>query len=340
MPLLKKTIMWCFFLAAMYLGGMMTRSGSNFMQGMGFMSMVAALVCLYLVLKLIWGPLSRSFRLILIVGVVWYCAYSIGLFNGNTLQSFLSGKATPAREDIRAEKVDSPDVLSDEIFAEPDENRQSAEKKEQPRATSASGENTGLIGKIKALLFGTAATDTNTQVLSVNPMEYPEIKGYPKVLSGSILYLDDIKIKLFGIDAPDRNQICADRYNQNYNCGVDAMTWLHDWLEGKEVSCHILSKIEQGWATGSCFTDNHKYDVAAVVVNAGWAVAYTRSTDIYVPYEKQAADARRGLWSGTFYKPWDWRDLQNRKYKVKVNYSKKKLINTDSVKKFDFGGLF
>ena len=152
--------------------------------------------------------------------------------------------------------------------------------------------------------------------------------------------MDGIRIKLFGIDAPDPDQTCLDHSNRSYECGLNSLTWLQDWLNGKEVSCHILSKIENGRTVGSYFTDNNKYDVAAVVVNAGWAVAYTDSTDIYVPYEQQAEDARRGLWCGTFYKPWDWRSLQNRRFKVKIHAPKPSNSGNNSGGGFNFWGLF
>ncbi len=334
MPLLKKTIMWGFFLAAMYFGGAMTQSGNNLLQGMGFMSIVAALTCLYLVLKLIWGPLTYYMKLALCVGIVWFCAYSIGLFDGKTLNSFLSGaEVAPATDGYAsADDVALPDELGNEMFgttAQNDDNSQTQSLKQ-----SARHNNKGLVGKLKEFVFGSSETPQAAPQRAFNPFDYPEIKGYPRVLSGSVLSLEGIKIKLLGIDAPDLDQVCVNQMKENYSCGKMSIIWLQDWLNGKEVSCRILSKIEQGWTTGSCFTDNNQYDVAAVIVNAGWAVAYTRTTDVYVPYEQQAMSARRGLWSGTFYKPWDWRRMKNRKFTIKIKNPHKKSGG------FDFWGLF
>ena len=56
----------------------------------------------------------------------------------------------------------------------------------------------------------------------------------------------------------------------------------------------------------------------AALVNAGWAVADPKQSAIYVPYEQQARDNGRGLWQGQFYKPWDWREIQSKKPKIKV----------------------
>ena len=43
-----------------------------------------------------------------------------------------------------------------------------------------------------------------------------------------------------------------------------------------------------------------------------------KQSAIYVPYEQQARDNGRGLWQGQFYKPWDWREIQSKKPKIKV----------------------
>jgi endonuclease YncB( thermonuclease family) len=39
----------------------------------------------------------------------------------------------------------------------------------------------------------------------------------------------------------------------------------------------------------------------------GWAVAYRRYSKAYVPYETVAQREKRGLWSGAFIMPWDYR---------------------------------
>lgn len=338
MPLLKKTIMWAFFLAAMYFGGSGTQSTSNFLQGMGFVSILAALVCLYIIFKLIWGPLSHYMKLALVAGVLLYCAYSIGLFDGNTLQSFLTGipPVNRVEETVKTDdNTEDVDILGAQMFSDVDTS--AAENLVQMQTAQAGNpvvNDGGLVGKVKQFLFG-KQNSTTAAMQNFNPMNYPELRGVPRVLSGSILAMNGYKIKLFGIDAPDLSQTCADRNGSGYNCGQEAVTWLQNWLGDREISCRILSNVEHGWVTGACFAEDGKYDVAAVVVNAGWAVAYTRNTKIYVPYERQAAEAHRGLWRGTFYKPWDWRRIQNRQVEIKI-----KPTGSGSGKKFDFWGLF
>ena len=61
-----------------------------------------------------------------------------------------------------------------------------------------------------------------------------------------------------------------------------------------------------------------QYDLGAALVNAGWAVAYTKYTDIYMPYQDNAMKQRVGLWQGRFYMPWDWRAIKAKKPNIKV----------------------
>ena len=356
MPFLKRTIMWTLFLAAMYFGGTAAQSSSNFLQGMGFVSMVVACVCLYIIFKLIWGPLGTFMRMVIVGGVVLFMAFSIGLFNGNTIQSFLNGSPRPMKvpEFSPEEQQKNIDELGIAMFGgNTDEN--TAEQATIPENTQSTASDAGaaqpthkagnqmpirvshkasgnFMDKLK-FWFGNNQTDENISK-TLDPMKYPEMYGHPKVYSGSVLVLNGIKIKLFGIEAPEPRQTCENKYGNSYVCGKEAIIWMQDKLNKKDVSCRILGKIQNGWTTGTCFADNGKTDVAAAIVNAGWALAYTEHTQIYVPYEQEAAAARRGLWAGRFYKPWDWRKIQNRKGEIKIKRS------SGNSNWFNFKGLF
>ncbi len=51
-------------------------------------------------------------------------------------------------------------------------------------------------------------------------------------------------------------------------------------------------------------------DTGRLRVTAGLALAYRRYSKDYVGQEAAAQAARRGLWSGRFVAPWDWRQGQ------------------------------
>ena len=87
-----------------------------------------------------------------------------------------------------------------------------------------------------------------------------------------------------------------------------------------------MQQDAKGNMVGTCSLG--AYDLGAALVNAGWAVAYTKYTDIYVPYQVQAQENGRGLWQGDFYMPWDWRKLQARKPNIKIIKTKPKRKRT------------
>jgi Staphylococcal nuclease homologue len=48
-------------------------------------------------------------------------------------------------------------------------------------------------------------------------------------------------------------------------------------------------------------------DLNAWMVTQGWALAFVRYSTAYVHSEESARAAPRGMWSGPFIAPWDWR---------------------------------
>ena len=178
------------------------------------------------------------------------------------------------------------------------------------------GSSEGFFDKIMNF-FG--VSDDNGESGAFNPTDYPYVEGYARVVTASVLKIGRYYIKMLGIDAPDPRQTCADKHGSSYACGKRALTWLQNWINNRPIRCYVVGNVVHNRTTGVCFTQDGKYDLAAVVTNAGWALAWTQNTDVYVPYERQAAQNRRGLWEGRFYKPWDWRKIQNRRANIKIN---------------------
>ena len=150
----------------------------------------------------------------------------------------------------------------------------------------------------------------------MNPAALPTFNSAARVINGDTLQIQGRYFKLYGIDAPEANQTCADKSGRSYNCGRQAALWLKGWIGDNILECRIMQQDSKGNMVGTCSLG--EYDLGAALVNAGWAFAYTKYTDIYVPYEQQAQANGNGLWQGKFYKPWDWRALQAQKPKIKV----------------------
>ena len=333
MNFLKNTLLGIFFLYAMYWGGVGTQSDSTFTQGMGFVSVVMAIVSLYILYKLLPKILSSVSTMLILACIILYSAYCLGFFNGKTIDGFMIGKESTNTSEAEQYAADDIDFMEDggentedtgpkKVHITPQTSAQSNNVPQQQTSTAA--EDRGLIGKVKEVLFGKQQEQSATGGLDINPLDYPSVTGKARVITGSLLKVQGITIKLFGIASPDLRQTCADKHGAGYYCGRSAATWLRNWLGDKEVTCHILGDVVRNRATGSCFVNDYKYDLAAVVTNAGWAVAYTKITQVYIPYEQQAAQNHRGLWKGEFYKPWDWEKIQNRKVEIQIHTPEQK----------------
>ena len=143
-----------------------------------------------------------------------------------------------------------------------------------------------------------------------------------KVIDGDSLFIGKTEIRLEGIDAPEYHQMCYDSENKAYPCGKEVYLALKKLVGTRPVRCEkvIIDKYRR--QVSVCWLG--KVNLNRWMVENGWAVAYTKYTDIYVPYEQQARQQRVGLWQGRFYKPWDWRKIKASKPKIKVKKPKKK----------------
>ena len=121
------------------------------------------------------------------------------------------------------------------------------------------------------------------------------------VVDGDTIKLDGATYRLWGIDAPENKQTCAD----GWPAGVEATKALFDLMHGKTIACEGRGNDRYGRTIGLCRADGQ--DLQAAMVKAGMAWAFTRYSSDYVAEEKAALDARLGVHAHECEKPWDWR---------------------------------
>ena len=127
-----------------------------------------------------------------------------------------------------------------------------------------------------------------------------------KVSDGDSLRSGDLRIRLFGIDAPELKQQCADQNGVLWNCGAAAQHQLIAIIrENKELQCNLRDVDRYGRLIMQCFSDS--IDIGAAMVQSGYALAYRHFSDLYTADEEQAKTAHKGVWRGAFSPPWEWR---------------------------------
>ncbi len=127
--------------------------------------------------------------------------------------------------------------------------------------------------------------------------------GAVYVIDGDTVIIDQEKIRLEGIDAPELGQNCT-MQGREYACGKRARNHLRTLVKGGRFHCRAwqVDKFER--LLGQCF--NGKEDVNAKMVRSGWALAFGS----YQAEERAARQSGSGMWAGDFERPVDWRHMR------------------------------
>lgn len=133
------------------------------------------------------------------------------------------------------------------------------------------------------------------------------IVGRASVVDGDTIEIHGQRIRLNGVDAPERNQLCLDSHGKKYRCGQKASLALADFLDVRQpTTCAGVDRDRYKRIVAVCTARG--IDIADWMVRQGHALDWPQySAGAYAPAQKAARAARRGMWSGSFAHPWEWR---------------------------------
>ncbi len=140
-----------------------------------------------------------------------------------------------------------------------------------------------------------------------------EITGYAKVIDGDTIIINEKKIRLYGIDAPEKNQICSKpwlsfdiiTFNKDYECGLETTNLLKKFVKNEILVCKKKSMDRYNRVVAICY--KQRRDINSWLVRNGLAVAYAKYSKKYIINENDAKREKKGLWAGNFEMPWEWR---------------------------------
>ena len=150
------------------------------------------------------------------------------------------------------------------------------------------------------------STDDAPNRVETRPREpiQTDVAGPARVIDGDTFEVGSVRIRLFGVDAPESAQRCL-AGSRRWPCGEQATRALVGRIDGRSVACEERDKDRYGRIVAVCRYGGQ--DVNAWLVREGWAMAYRRYSSAYAGEEASAKAAKRGVWRGEFVPPWDWR---------------------------------
>ena len=139
------------------------------------------------------------------------------------------------------------------------------------------------------------------------------ISGSAVVTDGDTIKINNNKIRLFGIDAPEKKQLCEKifltisfiSFKKKYPCGEISTEKLKKLINKNIIKCHVGGKDRYQRKLAICF--RNKLNINSWLVRNGYAVSYQKYSKKYLSEEIEAKNDKKGIWQGKFEMPWDWR---------------------------------
>ena len=147
----------------------------------------------------------------------------------------------------------------------------------------------------------------------VKSSEITSITGHAEVTDGDTIKINTFKIRLNGIDAPEKKQKCKRPYleiftfifYEDYFCGQKSTEALIKKINNQKITCKISDVDYFKRLIGECY--KRKINLNAWLVSNGHAVAFRKYSKKYVSHETLAKQEKKGIWQGKFEMPWDYR---------------------------------
>lgn len=160
-----------------------------------------------------------------------------------------------------------------------------------------------VLGVVVILRPGADAAHAEVEAVPAKTIEN-RLEGVGRVIDGDTLDVGGVRIRLHGMDAFERDQMC-DGPRGLWACGAAARDALKARAEGRRLVCQVLDTDRYGRKVSRC--EREGADVGRALVMDGLALAYRRYSQDYVDEEKKARADGAGAWNGSFDRPEHWR---------------------------------
>jgi len=133
-----------------------------------------------------------------------------------------------------------------------------------------------------------------------------DLTGQASVIDGDTIEIHSTRIRVFGIDAPETDQLCRDEQSDRYRCGQKASNALFDFIARRPVSCGEVDRDRYRRSVSVCTVAG--IDIGDWLVRNGLALDWPQySKGGYAAAQSEAKATERGMWAGSFKEPWIYR---------------------------------
>ncbi|MEL6298541.1 MAG: thermonuclease family protein [Pseudomonadota bacterium] len=131
------------------------------------------------------------------------------------------------------------------------------------------------------------------------------VTGKARIIDGDGIDIGGEVIRLAGIDAPERGQVCGNAATGYRYAGREASNVLKRLIGGRRVVCTGRKRDRHGRLIGTCRVGST--EINAALVRQGQAWAYRKYSRRYILQEASARRAQLGIWSVACKPAWEFR---------------------------------
>jgi endonuclease YncB( thermonuclease family) len=106
-----------------------------------------------------------------------------------------------------------------------------------------------------------------------------ELIGQASVIDGDTIEIHGARVRIFGIDAPESDQLCHDARSYQYGCGQKTSNALFDFVGRRLVECVEVDRGRYKRAVSVCTIGGT--DIADWLVRNGLALDWPQYSPIY-----------------------------------------------------------
>jgi endonuclease YncB( thermonuclease family) len=133
-----------------------------------------------------------------------------------------------------------------------------------------------------------------------------DLIGQASIIDGDTHEINGTRNRLWGIDAPESTQLCRGSDSLQYRCGAQAANDLDGFIAQRPVSCTPITLDRYGRTVAAFSVAG--VDLGDWLVRKGLALDWPQySKGKYGAAQRDAEQAERGVWSGSYVEPWLYR---------------------------------